>query len=150
MVPPLSLPPSPSAASAKSGPTGFDVDRRDLMVPVSERVCRNPAKIRKVPVDHKTFTTETNVAISNRSCAAKDADRRNPITPVVGSCQIIQAFAVGPAFRPALIVRFFIHADAVAYVLLAGILTRVLIGISILIGIRRVAVAAIAITILGI
>src|SRR6267142_1487221 len=87
------LPPSPSP-SAASAATGLDVDRRDLMAPVSEAVRGNLAEIRNVPIDHEAFATETNVAIGDSACAAKHADRRNPVAPVAGSGQIIQAFAV--------------------------------------------------------
>src|SRR5436190_20556229 len=87
------LPPSPSPSAAFAA-TGFELDRRDLMAPVSEAVCGNPPKVRNVPIDHEAFATETNVAIGDSARAAKHADRRNPVAPVAGSGQIIQAFAV--------------------------------------------------------
>ena len=91
---PILLPPSPSPPAASAGPIRFDVNGRDLMAPVPEAVCGNLAEIRHVPIDHETFPTETNVAIGDSARAAKYANRRNPVAPVAGSAQIIQAFAV--------------------------------------------------------
>ena len=101
------------------------------MVPTPESLSSNLSEIRNVSVHDETRAPEPGIAKHHGSCAAEDANRRDPVAPVALGSKITERFAAAPALRPALVVGTVVNANALTQSAVIWIVIRIVVRIAV-------------------